>query len=164
MLALYMTLLEDERDKVRFRRLYDKYHKKMAQVARWYFPGDQAGEEDAVHESFLKIIEKFSKISEIFSLFHCGPLPRLEVCCPWRISSEGQLPRLQTHADSLLSCHCFFVGIMQMFFKGCQCFCKVFQKRIFRFINQNGFKPFFQFGDFSDRIPTGDDHISLSRE
>ena len=65
MLALYMTLLEDERDKVRFRRLYDKYHKKMAQVARWYFPGDQAGEEDAVHESFLKIIEKFSKISEI---------------------------------------------------------------------------------------------------
>ena len=64
MLALYMSLLEDERDKDRFRRLYDKHYNKMMQVAKRYFPGDQAAE-DAVHESFLKIIENFSKISEI---------------------------------------------------------------------------------------------------
>lgn len=65
MLALYMTLLEDERDKQRFCALYHKFYFKMMQVASRYFPGDQKNAEDAVHESFLKIIENFSKISEI---------------------------------------------------------------------------------------------------
>ena len=72
MLALYMTLLEDERDKLRFLRLHAKYYNKMMQVASRYFPGDQKGAEDAVHESFLKIIQNFSKISEI-SCKELGP-------------------------------------------------------------------------------------------
>ena len=72
MLALYMTLLEDERDRRAFFRLYQKHYNKMMQVASRYFPGDQKNAEDAVHESFLKIIENFSKISEI-SCEELGP-------------------------------------------------------------------------------------------
>lgn len=71
MLALYMTLLEEERDRETFFRLYQKYYNKMMAVARQYFPDDQKGAEDAVHESFLKMIENFSKISEI----SCEKLP-----------------------------------------------------------------------------------------
>ena len=65
MLALYMTLLEDERDIPAFRRLYHTYHDRMMRMALRFFPKDQKAAEDAVHESFLKIIENFSKISEI---------------------------------------------------------------------------------------------------
>ena len=65
MLALYMTLLEDERDIPAFRRLYHTYHLGMLRMALRYFPGDQQTAEDAVHESFLKIIENFSKISAL---------------------------------------------------------------------------------------------------
>lgn len=65
MLALYMTMLEDERDKRAFLAIHNKFYHKMIKVARRYFPVDQAGAEDAVHESFLKIIENFSKISSL---------------------------------------------------------------------------------------------------
>lgn len=65
MLALYMTLLEDERNVPAFRRLYHTHHKRMMRMALRFFPKDQKAAEDAVHESFLKIIENFSKISEI---------------------------------------------------------------------------------------------------
>ena len=65
MLALYMTLLEDERDIPSFRRLYRTHHDRMMRMALRFFPKDQKAAEDAVHESFLKIIENFSKISEI---------------------------------------------------------------------------------------------------
>lgn len=65
MLALYMTLLEEERDREAFFHIYQKHYNKMMQVARRYFPGDEAGAEDAVHDSFLKIIENFSKISAL---------------------------------------------------------------------------------------------------
>ena len=72
MLALYMTLLEDERDIPAFRRLYHTYHLGMLRMALRFFPKDQKAAEDAVHESFLKIIENFSKISEI-SCEELGP-------------------------------------------------------------------------------------------
>ena len=65
MLALYMTMLEDERDKRAFLAIHNKYYHKMMKVARRYFTGDHTGAEDAVHESFLKIIENFSKISSL---------------------------------------------------------------------------------------------------
>ena len=65
MLALYMTLLEDERDIPSFRRLYRTHHDRMMRMALRFFPKDQKAAEDAVHESFLKIIENFPKISEI---------------------------------------------------------------------------------------------------
>ena len=71
MLALYMTMLEDERDKRAFLAIHNKFYHKMIKVARRYFPVDQAGAEDAVHESFLKIIENFSKISAV----PCNKLP-----------------------------------------------------------------------------------------
>lgn len=71
MLALYMMLLEDEEDKRRVQFLYNTYYGKMVAVAKRYFSNDQRRAEDAVHESFLKIIENFSKISKI----SCEELP-----------------------------------------------------------------------------------------
>lgn len=71
MLMLYMMLLEDEGDRLRFQFLYNTYYDKMMAVAKSCFSGDQSRAEDAVHESFLKIIENFSKFPEI----SCEDLP-----------------------------------------------------------------------------------------
>ena len=71
MLALYLSMLESPQERAAFRRIYEAHYNTMAAVAKRYFPGDQKAAEDAVHESFLKIIENFPKISAV----PCNKLP-----------------------------------------------------------------------------------------
>ena len=67
MLALYLMMLEDEQDRKAFFDLYQAYYNTMMAVAKSYFPTEHHNAEDAVHESFLSIIENFQKISQLSS-------------------------------------------------------------------------------------------------
>lgn len=62
MIAIYLALIDDERDKIKFREIYEEYRKQM-----WYAANeilhDRFLAEDAVHDAFLGIAKNFSKIS-----------------------------------------------------------------------------------------------------
>ena len=64
MLAVYLDLLETPQGKALLAELYDRYHQKLLRIACRML-SSHAEAEDAVHETFLKVIEHFEQISEI---------------------------------------------------------------------------------------------------
>ncbi|WP_101696937.1 RNA polymerase sigma factor [Clostridium minihomine] len=64
MLPIYLALIESEEDKNKFEQIYTTYRKLMFYVANKILRDEQLAE-DAVHSSFLKIIQNFDKIVEI---------------------------------------------------------------------------------------------------
>lgn len=65
MLALYLSLLESPLDRSSFHRIYRENYDAMMAVAQRYFPEDGTAAEDVVHNSFLRIIENYSAISQV---------------------------------------------------------------------------------------------------
>lgn len=66
MLSIYLALLETEEEKERFQWIYDHLRHKMYRVARSVLKSEHLAQE-AVQESFFKIIRNFSKIFSISS-------------------------------------------------------------------------------------------------
>lgn len=62
MLSYYLALVEDEGDRTIFTRLYEENHVKVLWIAKRYLKSYELAE-DAVHESFISVINNFSKIS-----------------------------------------------------------------------------------------------------
>lgn len=62
----YLMLFEDEADKARFRWIYDRLRHRMYRVALSLLHSDSKAQE-AVQESFFKIIRNFSKINQLSS-------------------------------------------------------------------------------------------------
>ena len=60
-MLIYLALLDDEQDKIKFADIYNTYNKQM-----WYAANeilkDKHLAEDAVHDAFLGIAKSFSKI------------------------------------------------------------------------------------------------------
>lgn len=61
---LYLSMLESDEDKLNFKQLYIKYAQDMYAVA-YNILKNKEDAEDAVQQSFLKIAENFTKISQI---------------------------------------------------------------------------------------------------
>ena len=66
MLLFYLSLLKSQEDQDKFEQLYRKYAKLMKYVALQKLKNEQLAEE-AVHESFIKVINSFYKIEEVDS-------------------------------------------------------------------------------------------------
>lgn len=64
MLGLYLSMLDTEDERNLFEELYRKYSQDMYAIA-FDILKNQADAEDAVHQSFLKIANNFTKISSI---------------------------------------------------------------------------------------------------
>ncbi len=64
MLILYLSLIEDEKDKSKFEQLYHHYKRMMYGIAL-HMIGDPCDAEDAVHDSFIKVLRHLSKIEEV---------------------------------------------------------------------------------------------------
>ena len=64
MMMVWLSLIEDDNDKALFNDIYEHYEKKMYLAARSILGSHQRAE-DAVHDSFCKIIKHFSKCKEI---------------------------------------------------------------------------------------------------
>ncbi|MEG6613027.1 RNA polymerase sigma factor [Pseudoclostridium thermosuccinogenes] len=64
MLPIYLAMLGGEEDKSKFETLYMTYRKLMFHVANRIL-NDELLAEDAVHLTFLKILENFDKLEEI---------------------------------------------------------------------------------------------------
>lgn len=62
MLALYLAALDTQKDKDKFEQIYIKYKQDMYKAAFKILRNDLDAE-DAVHQSFLKIADNFTKIS-----------------------------------------------------------------------------------------------------
>ena len=62
MLQFYLSLVETEEDRNLITELYTKYEQKMFRVAMSVLRNNHSAE-DAVHEAFLKIINKLSQLS-----------------------------------------------------------------------------------------------------
>lgn len=66
MLILYLSFVDDEKDKTRFEQLYYTYRKRMLSAA-FAILADKQEAEDVVHETFIKIAKNISSISEVES-------------------------------------------------------------------------------------------------
>ena len=65
MLPLYLSqIIDTEEEKTKMERLYDEYERLLYCVAYDFFH-DRHRAEDAVHDTFLKIIDRLDSISEI---------------------------------------------------------------------------------------------------
>ena len=64
MLAIYLSMLETNEEKNQFEQLYIKYKQDMYAVAYGILKNKEDAE-DVVHQSFLKIADNFSKVSQI---------------------------------------------------------------------------------------------------
>lgn len=62
-MLFYMTMLESEREKDKFQRIYQRYYQPMYHVALQIL-GDAPGAQDCVHDAFLKIISRMDQIPE----------------------------------------------------------------------------------------------------
>ena len=62
-MILYMSLIETESDRSKFKRLYEEYHRLMFCVAKDIL-GNDSDAEDAVQEAFLKIVKNLNKIND----------------------------------------------------------------------------------------------------
>lgn len=71
MLLYLMAEIEDWGDKARFIWLYNNFRHKMYRVAL-HILGEEDGAQDAVQQSFLKIIQNFSRVSKL-SQTEVGP-------------------------------------------------------------------------------------------
>lgn len=70
MLAMYLSALECDAERERFRVLYEQMHERMERAALHYL-GDRHEAEDAVQNAFMQIIRHYDKISDI----PCEKLP-----------------------------------------------------------------------------------------
>lgn len=59
MMSFYMSMIDTEENKTKFELIYEKYHKLMFYIA-YQILKDNPLSEDAVHDSFVKIIENLS--------------------------------------------------------------------------------------------------------
>lgn len=64
MIAPYLFMLETEEDKTKFEELYLTYRQDMYALA-FGILGNKEDAEDAVHQAFLKIADKYTKISHL---------------------------------------------------------------------------------------------------
>ena len=62
---LLLGMLESEEDRRTLCALYDRYGGAMLRAAGRYFPGDPRSAEDAVQNAWVKVVQNFSKLSEI---------------------------------------------------------------------------------------------------
>lgn len=63
-MLIYLQMIEDPKDKIKFEQIYLKYRGYMLQIANRYLNNIQDAE-DAVHDAFLSIAKNISKISEL---------------------------------------------------------------------------------------------------
>ncbi len=63
---LFFTLTLDTEEKTKFELLYERYHRRMLYLAATML-GDQMAAEDAVHSSFVKILEHLDGIADVDS-------------------------------------------------------------------------------------------------
>lgn len=61
----YLLLLESDRDKDAFARLYHDQRGKLLSAARRFFPTDRTRAEDAVHQAFLNVAKHFTNFLQI---------------------------------------------------------------------------------------------------
>lgn len=64
MIFIYMSMIDTEEDKTKFELVYEKYRKLMFFVANQILQDDSLAE-DAVHDSFIKIIKNFHQLGDI---------------------------------------------------------------------------------------------------
>ena len=64
MIQLYLTLIDDEEDKVRFEHAYEEYRLLMHREAKKILKDDHRAE-DAVQEAFLRIARNFHKVGDV---------------------------------------------------------------------------------------------------
>jgi RNA polymerase sigma-70 factor (ECF subfamily) len=64
LLQLYISMLESDDEKERFSHLYQMYHQKMYRIAFSILKSKYLAE-DALQQTWLSIIERFEKISQI---------------------------------------------------------------------------------------------------
>lgn len=65
MLLLYLSLLESPQQQEALQTIYQKHYPAMMSTAQRYFPEDRTAAEDVVHNSFLRIIQNYSAISQV---------------------------------------------------------------------------------------------------
>lgn len=63
MLAFYLSLIDNESDRQKFERIYNKYYNVLLNTAYGILKNKQSAE-DAVHEAFLRILKCIDKIDE----------------------------------------------------------------------------------------------------
>ncbi|MFL8710938.1 RNA polymerase sigma factor [Clostridioides sp. GD02377] len=66
-MLMYLAIIDSEKDKSKFEEIYIRYKKLMFYVANQILK-DESLSEDAVHNSFLKIIDNLSKIDDVKSI------------------------------------------------------------------------------------------------
>lgn len=66
-MLIYLTLVEDEEDKRKFVRLYERYKNLMFYIAHKIIQ-DNGLAEDIVHNSFIKVIHILDRIQEVDSV------------------------------------------------------------------------------------------------
>lgn len=66
MLLFYLSLMDSDEDKTKFEQLYHRYKRMMYGVAL-RMTSDPNAAEDAVHDSFIKVLRHLSKIEEVTS-------------------------------------------------------------------------------------------------
>ncbi len=66
MLLFYLEMINTQEDKDKFELLYETYRKRLFYVANQIIK-DSFLAEDAVHHTFLTVLEKFDKIDEVHS-------------------------------------------------------------------------------------------------
>lgn len=64
MLFFYLSMIEDAEDKTKFEQLYHRYKRMMYGIAL-QMTNDPGEAEDAVHDSFVKILRHLSKIQDV---------------------------------------------------------------------------------------------------
>lgn len=64
MLTFYLSVIDTEEDKTKFELIYEQYGKLMFYIANQILK-DNFLAEDAVHDSFIKIIENLDKIQDV---------------------------------------------------------------------------------------------------
>lgn len=64
MIAMYLALIDDEKDKIKFREIYEEYSKQMWYVANEILH-DRFLAEDAVHDAFLGIAKNFGSSRKV---------------------------------------------------------------------------------------------------
>ena len=65
-MIMYMSLIDNEDDKIKFEDIYNKYKKMMFWIANQIL-NDERDIEEVVQDSFIKIIRNLDKIEKINS-------------------------------------------------------------------------------------------------
>ena len=63
-MLVYLAMIDSPQDKDKFAQIYAEYRDMMLRIARRFF-SNEADAEDAVHQAFLKIIDRMDKIVQI---------------------------------------------------------------------------------------------------